>query len=447
MKKHIILISFVVIALSSFSQHIFTGNIEGYSGRSLNVCSQFGDESKLIEIIETGYDGSFTYPLIDHEFGLYRIYFDTQDYFDIVYKDENINIYTKIENPQYNMIVSQSEETKQLYSYLVSNYISDYKIDVLNQLLEIYPDGKFRNKALKELKKEVTYKSKSLEKVIKQNPDSFTGKYLTFMRVITPPSKMNDYEKKQYIKERYFETYVMDDLELLNSNAYNEVVLNYFKLFKSNNPDTYYDAGKTILEDVFFGEPKIFNFVFEYILTGFESLSLDEPAAKLSLEYGDVCSDVDGSLKMRIKSNTELSVGKKAPDFTAQTFLGEEYTLSKMEKKYTLLIFWASWCDHCNITMPRLAAAGSVFREADMEIVAVSIDSEKDDLVEYLEANALPWKVLAEYKGWDGEIIIDYAIFATPTMMVIDNELNIVAKPFNEEKLYDVLEDIIVNKR
>ena len=67
------------------------------------------------------------------------------------------------------------------------------------------------------------------------------------------------------------------------ADAYTNVVLNYFKLFKSNDPNTYYLAGKEVLDYVFFEDPRIFSFLFEYILTGFESLGLDEPAAELSL--------------------------------------------------------------------------------------------------------------------------------------------------------------------
>ena len=285
-----------------------------------------------------------------------------------------------------------------------------------------------------------------MSKVIKTNPESFAGRYLQFSRVITAPSRFDDYKKNEYIKEKYFETFVMNDIELINSNAYNEIIINYFKLFKSNNPDTYYEAGKTILNEVFFEDPKIFNFLFEYILSGFESLSLDEAAAKLSLDFGDLCSDDDGSLKMRIKSNTELTVGKKAPDFTINTVRGDEFTLSKMDKEYTLIVFWATWCSHCTVALPRLATAESIFKEADMDILAVSLDSDTTELQAYLDKHALPWNIICEYQAWDGNIAIDYAVYATPTMIIVDKDLNIVAKPFNEDKLYDILEDIIINK-
>ncbi len=448
MKKTILSVVIVLlIQVSVFGQQSFSGVIEGYANSELNICSQFGEESKLVETIITGSGGNFSYQFADDsEFGLYRVFLENQSYFDIIYNYEDIHIITRPENPQYNMDVMKSDENIQLYSYLVENYIFDYKIDVLNQMLEIYPDGKFYNKVEKELQKEIKLKNKNIEKVIKSNPDSFAGRYLNAFRILPIPEKLSGDERIDYIENRYFEFYSMDDIELLNSNAYNEVVLNYFKVYNSNNQDVYYTAAKTILDEIFFGEPKIFSFVLEYILSGFESLSLDEAAAKISVEFGDMCSDGDDSLKMRIKSNTKLAKGQIAPDFTVKTVSGEDYTLSKMETDYTLLIFWATWCSHCEVALPRLAAANNIFKEADMDIVAISIDSEKELLDNYLQENRLPWKTVCEYKGWDGDIIVDYAVFATPWMIVIDKNMEIVAKPYNEEKLYDFLEEIITNK-
>jgi thiol-disulfide isomerase/thioredoxin len=446
MMKIGLLVLSLFACLTVTAQHSFKGKIDSYMRRDVNLCSQFGDESKLIETAKSDLNGAFNFDMGTQPVGLYRVYLDNEEYFDIIYSNEDVEINTRVENPAYNMIILRSEENAQLYEYIIENYIYDYKIDVLTQLTEIYPDGKFHNYAEKELAKEKRAKNKNLFKVIKSNKDSFAGKYLTYLKDIPVPSGYNEVERIQYLRKEYLKHFEFDDLGLLNSNAYQTVVLNYFKLFKSNDAEIYYNAGKDLLEHVFFKDPKVISAVFEYILTGFESLGLDEPAARLSLEYGSVCTDDDGSLKMRIKSNTELSVGKTAPDFIVETTRGNSYTLSEMQSDYTLIIFWATWCDHCHITLPRLAAAMSLFNQAKIDIVAVSIDSDKALLDEYLVENPLPWNVVCEYNGWDGKVVIDYAVFATPSMYLVDKNMKIVAKPYNEERLYDELEKILTEK-
>ncbi len=441
--KNYLLLLFVLCSMSISAQYSLSGRIEGYMRRELNVCTQFGDESKIIEILRTDLNGNFNFNFDNQEIGLYRVFLDTQDSFDVIFNNEDVEISTKIDNPQYNLSVVKSAENTQLYSYIVEKYIFDYKIDVLSQLVEIYPDGKFRKKAESELRKEISLKNKNVDRVIKENPNSFAGRYLVYFKDLPISTKLNDFEKNEYLKENYLKSFKIQDVALINSDAYTNVVLNYFKLFKSNNPDIYYTAGKDVLDYVYFEDPAIFSFLFEYILTGFESLSLNEPAARLSLEFGDVCSGGSESLKLRIKSNIELSIGKKAPDLSGKTTTGKDFKLSEMKSDYTLVIFWATWCEHCQITLPRLAAAGNIFKEAKIDIVAVSIDSDEDVLKNYLVENQLPWDVICEYKAWEGKIVLDYSVFATPSMFLIDKDMNIVAKPFNEEKLYDELERIL----
>lgn len=436
----------LLLCITLNAQHSFKGKIDGYMRRDVNLCSQFGDESKLLETVKSDLNGAFSFNMEAQQVGLYRVYLDNEESFDIIYNNEDVEISTRIENPDYNMIVIKSQENTQLYNYIIENYIYDYKIDVLTQLTEIYPDGKFRKNAEKELSKEKKAKNKNIIKVINSNKDSFAGKYLVYLRDVEVPLNFNEVERIQYLRQEYLKHYTFDDLELINSDAYQTVVLNYFKLFKSNDPETYYKAGKDVLEHVFFKDTKVFNAVFEYILSGFESLGLDEPAARLSLEYGDVCTDDEGSLKLRIKSNTQLSVGSLAPDFIAETSKGKSFSLSKMESDYTLIIFWATWCEHCQITLPRLAAAMNLFNQANINIVAVSIDSDKTLLDDYLVENPLPWDVVCDYNGWDGKVVMDYAVFATPTMYLIDKNMKIVAKPYNEERLYNELEKILTEK-
>lgn len=433
----------LLISIIASAQYSITGKIEGYMRRDVNICSQFGDESKLIASVKTDLNGAFNFLFEKQEPGLYRAYFDNEAYFDFICNKEDIELSTKIENPAFNMVIIKSDENIQLYSYIVDNFIYDYKLDVLTQFAEIYPEGKFRRSAERELKKQTDKKNSSLNKIINKNTDSFAGRYLVYLKEIPVSSKFNEAQKMEFLRKEYLKNFKFNDVLLINSNAYQLVVLNYFKLFKSNNPDTYYLAGKDVLDYIFFEDPKIVSTVFEYILSGFESLGLDEPAAKLSLEFGDVCGGGDESLNMRIKSNTELTVGKIAPDFNVVATNGKTIKLSNMASDYTLLIFWATWCDHCHVVLPRLAAAMNIFNEAKVNIVAVSIDTDKEALSAYLEKNPLPWDVVCEGSGWDGKIVVDYAIFATPTMCLINKDMKIVAKPYNEERLYNELEKIL----
>ena len=48
-----------------------------------------------------------------------------------------------------------------------------------------------------------------------------------------------------------------------------------------------------------------------------------------------------------IEATTLIHAGDMAPDFTVEMLDGSSVTLSKLQGKPTLLIFWATWCPPC----------------------------------------------------------------------------------------------------
>jgi len=57
-----------------------------------------------------------------------------------------------------------------------------------------------------------------------------------------------------------------------------------------------------------------------------------------------------------------------------------------------------------------------------------------------LEKNELRWANVAELEGWDGKIIQQYYVYATPTFLLIDPNLRIRSKPTGLAELKDALQ-------
>lgn len=437
---------FFLVSINSFAQYKLSCKIENYSHREVKVFTQFGDESKFLGTVRTNVNSSFEYSFSNEEPGLYRVYLDNDEYFDIIYNNEAIQVLTNYQNPVFNMKVIKSNENSQLYAFLKEEFLYNYKIKILDQFIGIYPDEKFLVSIEKEKRNLVTKKNALLKQVIKLNPTSFAGKYLSYFTEIQAPVKYDEIKKLAFYRKEYLKSFDFTNLAMLNSNAYQKIVLNYLKLFKANNPDKYYIAGKDILDHIFFGEPLIFNTIFEYLLNGFETIGLSEQAAKLSYEFGDMCSDASDNLKSRIKSNTELGLGKLAPDFNVVSISGKTICLSKMKSDYTLVLFWATWCGHCQNTLPLFSKSKQLFDKANVNIIAISLDTENSELNKFLADNPFPWDVVCDYKSWGGKVVTDYAIYATPIMYLVDKNLKIIAKPFDEQKLFNEIEKLIANK-
>ena len=49
----------------------------------------------------------------------------------------------------------------------------------------------------------------------------------------------------------------------------------------------------------------------------------------------------------------------------------------------------------------------------------------------------------SDFLGWEGKIVTDYAVYATPSMFIVDRNMNIVAKPITGEQLFSEVEKLI----
>jgi hypothetical protein len=68
-------------------------------------------------------------------------------------------------------------------------------------------------------------------------------------------------------------------------------------------------------------------------------------------------------------------------------------------------------------------------KEKTFEVIAISIDISKTDWLNFIKANKLDWLNVSDLKGWDSKAALDYYIYATPTMFLIDKNRKIIAKP------------------
>lgn len=70
-------------------------------------------------------------------------------------------------------------------------------------------------------------------------------------------------------------------------------------------------------------------------------------------------------------------VGAEAPDFTLQTFSGEEITLSEQRGKVVIVNFWGSWCEPCIREMPAFQA---YWESAPDDVMMIGVGSKQDTM-------------------------------------------------------------------
>ena len=74
-----------------------------------------------------------------------------------------------------------------------------------------------------------------------------------------------------------------------------------------------------------------------------------------------------------------VAEGTPAPALDGRLFDGSRFSLAENAGKVVVLNFWASWCAPCREEMPALDAYYRRHRSEGLEIIAISMDSPKDE--------------------------------------------------------------------
>jgi cytochrome c biogenesis protein CcmG/thiol:disulfide interchange protein DsbE len=100
------------------------------------------------------------------------------------------------------------------------------------------------------------------------------------------------------------------------------------------------------------------------------------------LSLGAVMACSDGASTPQGASAPDRGVhpllGKHGPDFARRTVTGNAtVALHALSGKVTVVDFWATWCDPCKKSFPKLQALNAKYGSDGLEIVGVSEDDDK----------------------------------------------------------------------
>ena len=179
----------------------------------------------------------------------------------------------------------------------------------------------------------------------------------------------------------------------------------------------------------------VYESIFDYLIRGFEKMNLENVLKSIANKYeGTTCqTDEKTTIERRLAFLKYMTVGATVPDFTLTDINGDPVTLSQIAREKTLLIFWASWCPHCNQMLPKIKAWQ--MQNKEVEIVAVSLDtSETEWKNKVTELGIESWYNLSDFKGLDCKVATKYNIYATPTIIIIGKGRNILSLPVKLEE-------------
>lgn len=113
-------------------------------------------------------------------------------------------------------------------------------------------------------------------------------------------------------------------------------------------------------------------------------------------------------------------VGHAAPEIVVDQVKGGSLSLSSLRGRVVLLDVWASWCGPCKQELPMLDAIAGRLRRRGVEILAVSVDQDRENVDKFLGARS-HWNLTVAHDP-KGAIADTFQPEKMPTSYVIDRE-------------------------
>ena len=118
--------------------------------------------------------------------------------------------------------------------------------------------------------------------------------------------------------------------------------------------------------------------------------------------------------------------GEQAPGLNLpQLQLEGEVSLADFKGSIVYLDFWASWCPPCLVSMPIMNEMRNRLQSEGMacEVIAVNVDSDPEDGIDFLLDKPVDFIVLADPEGISPA---DFAVRGMPTSFLLDTQGNVI---------------------
>jgi thiol-disulfide isomerase/thioredoxin len=451
-RKTILLILIIVASNTIFGQKNYQigFQIDGLPSEKVWLIFYYGDQQIRQDTGMTDAEGKVVFLMDQHDqAGMYRLEKDTKQGLDFIYNKEELSIKAGRDFGLDSLVVIKSEENKLFFDYYRHKLDMETRIDVLAGFLKYYPpvDSFYYTAARYAERLTLNYKI-YLDSLLDNFPEKLVIRIIRLDQL--PDIRPGELppEAVAHYRSRYFNGIDLKDSLNLNTPLLPAKIVDYLSLYvvpgasRQEQEQSFIQAVDSLMK-FSEGGPKVREMIVNYLISGFQTYGFEVVLTYLVEHYilGQSCvsDQQEEKLKIRIEGFKKLAIGIVAPDFKAIDSKGDSIRLSNTGGKKTLLIFWAGNCPHCEAIMPEIKILNGQYQDR-VRFIGISVDQDEKTWRTALEKNEISWTSIAELKGWNGKIIQDYFVYATPTFLLIDQNLRVKSKPTGLAELKEALQ-------
>lgn len=142
-----------------------------------------------------------------------------------------------------------------------------------------------------------------------------------------------------------------------------------------------------------------------------------------------------------------LAIGAVAPDFTLPLADGGVISLHEAKAKVKVVDFWQAANPTCRQQNLNMLQIYKRFHPRGLEIIAVSLDNNKQTWLKAVGEDGSTWKNVSDLKGPASETVTMYSVTNLPCNFIIDEENRIVAKNLYGKALEQKIAEMLKKKK
>ncbi|MDA3882692.1 MAG: redoxin domain-containing protein [Bacteroidales bacterium] len=438
-------ITFLFYSCSSIgSPYPIQFRIDGFPQQTIYIAQIEGDAYAIIDTLVSGEKGIFRTEFNNtQDIGMYAFIFPQLQNLKIPFifnKEPQVSFSSEIFSLQQNVHVEASEENKAFYTF--SQFYTQFTEDIsqLETFYETYSRSEFLSKIEKEYENRISEEELFTRELLKQYKNTFASHVITASRKAYSAEILFSNEKYEYEKKHFFDNINFSDTTLLYTNILTKKSIEYLTLCsqKRSREKPYkalQDAVMVIINKAL-PYPRTYDFIINYLLTGFESMG-DETMMKfvseVYLEDKQCSSENATTLERKALQNSKLTIGSTIPTFRTQTLQKSTISSEKFaDKSMQVIIFWSTSCGHCQEMIPDIAKY--MKQHQSVNSIFISLDQSQKVLKDFVDSHPSLAKhhLVCDEKGWDGKLAKAFYVYATPTIFIVENN-KIISKPLDFE--------------
>lgn len=184
----------------------------------------------------------------------------------------------------------------------------------------------------------------------------------------------------------------------------------------------------------------------QYFKTVADSLEQSHPNSSLTLSLRADISSREAEFKKNEQLNTLLEMADETTGFLDLSIPdrdGNEITLSDLEGKVTLVVFWSSGNQGSINSLLQLKSTYNLYHKKGFEVYAISLDNDKYQWMNAIDFNEFNWINVSELSFPESRAALLYNVNSIPSNFLINKEGDIAAKNLFGKTLETWLDNLL----